>query len=386
MGIFPLSCSAAASQSAPVIVLPYAYEVLFSTFAFILGASIGSFLNVCIYRMPRELSVNEPKRSFCPSCKYQIPWYHNLPLISWVLLRGRCAHCKASFSVRYFGVELLTGLLFLGVWWHVWPATWVLALPYWILVSLFVVATFIDFEFFIIPDEITWGGAVAGIILSLAFPTLMGTDSHVLGLLWSAFGAALGYGTLWAVVELGKKAFGKKRLQFEKPEPFSWIRQGDEAELVVGEDKQVWSDMFSRDSDRLLVRAPWVQVDGKRLENVSLEFHYERVRIGAKTWDLMDLERIAGELDEIVIPREAMGFGDVKFIAAIGAFLGWKAVFFTVFASSCVGAVVGLITIAVGKREWSAKIPFGPYLALGALLWLFAGPQIVDWYLRLSAV
>src|SRR3954451_4338134 len=130
------------------------YPALFATFAFILGASIGSFLNVCIYRMPRDLSVNQPRRSFCPSCKYQIPWWRNLPLISWLSLRGKCANCGAPISFRYFGVELLTGLLFLAVWLKVWPAQWVHALPFFVMVSLFIVATFIDFEHYIIPDEI----------------------------------------------------------------------------------------------------------------------------------------------------------------------------------------------------------------------------------------
>ena len=95
--------------------LPAYYEFVFAAFAFILGSAIGSFLNVCIYRMPLDLSVNEPKRSFCPSCKYQIPWYRNLPLISWLALRGKCANCGTKISFRYFGVELLTGLLFLAV-------------------------------------------------------------------------------------------------------------------------------------------------------------------------------------------------------------------------------------------------------------------------------
>ena len=89
-------------------------------FSGLLGLVVGSFLNVCIYRMPLGLSVNEPKRSFCPGCKYQIPLHHNVPLLTWLILRGKCANCGTRISFRYFGVELLTGLLFLAVWWKVW--------------------------------------------------------------------------------------------------------------------------------------------------------------------------------------------------------------------------------------------------------------------------
>ena len=94
---------------------PSVYVKLFSVFAFVLGAVVGSFLNVCIYRMPLDLSVNEPKRSFCPHYKHQIPWSQNIPLLSWLMLRGKCANCRAPIAFRYFGVELLTALLFFAL-------------------------------------------------------------------------------------------------------------------------------------------------------------------------------------------------------------------------------------------------------------------------------
>src|ERR1700724_332273 len=92
------------------------YQTLFGVFAFVLGAVVGSFLNVCIYRLPLDLSINQPRRSFCPDCKQPIPWHQNLPLISWLVLRGRCANCGSKITFRYFGVELITALLFLAIW------------------------------------------------------------------------------------------------------------------------------------------------------------------------------------------------------------------------------------------------------------------------------
>src|SRR3712207_2766832 len=149
------------------------YDYVFSTFAFLLGAAVGSFLNVVIYRLPLDLSVNDPKRSFCPSCKRQIPWHQNLPLISWLHLRGRCPNCGSRIAFRYFAVELLTALMFLAVW-RCFP--WQVAIAYFILVSLLIAATFIDFEHFIIPDEITLGGVAAGVVASFLVPELMFTD------------------------------------------------------------------------------------------------------------------------------------------------------------------------------------------------------------------
>lgn len=358
------------------------YFPLFQVFAFILGAIVGSFLNVVIYRLPAGLSVNEPRRSFCPHCKAQIPWHQNIPLFSWLLLRGKCAKCGAPIAFRYFAVELLTGLLFLWIWNRTLALDAVtLALPLWVLVGLLVSATFIDFDHFIIPDELTIGGAVAGLVFSFAFPGLMGEVSHWKALLWSAAGAAAGYFLLWGVVEAGKLAFGKKRHTFDPPAEFRWTRQGEDAEFVVGDEKMRWSEVFSRESDQLILEAEGADVDGAAVEGQGpLRFFYNRLVLPGRELMLDTLGTISGKVRALVVPREAMGFGDVKFIACIGAFLGWKAVLFTVAAASAVGALAGVALILVGRRDASGRIPFGPYLALGALLWIAAGPEWVTWY------
>ena len=366
--------------------------MLFATFAFVLGASIGSFLNVCIYRMPLDMSVSEPRRSFCPHCKYQIPWHSNLPLITWVVQRGKCRNCGAPISVRYLLVELLTGLLFLGAWWRI-PhlaggqsaGSWVLAFPLFTFVALLVVATFIDFEHFIIPDEITWGGAAAGLAFSAALPVLHGEISHHLGFVMSLVGAGAGFGLLWLVSVLGKLVFGKKTLQFPEPRPFSWTLDDERAKLAAGEDEMWWDELFSTEKDVLVMDCERLEFEGKVLENVELRSHYEWLELDGKRYDLNKVTSFRGTVRRIAWKRDAMGFGDVKFMACIGAFLGWKAVLFTVMSASVIGAVIGGLTVLIGRREWSAKIPFGPYLSLGALVWLFTGPELLDWWLALYA-
>jgi leader peptidase (prepilin peptidase) / N-methyltransferase len=124
---------------------------------FVFGSMAGSFLNVCIHRMPLGLSVVNPP-SHCPHCKYSIPWFLNMPLITWLVLRGRCKNCAAPISVRYFLVELLTGLMFLGAWLaHGRASGGIIVLMYSLLLAGMIAATFIDFEHYIIPDEITIG-------------------------------------------------------------------------------------------------------------------------------------------------------------------------------------------------------------------------------------
>jgi len=358
----------------------YFYYLLFACFAFVIGAAIGSFLNVGIYRLPRDISIKEPRRSFCPACKTQIPWQQNIPLVSWLLLRGRCANCGARIAFRYLGVELLTALLFLAVW-EVFP--WKIAIAYWVFVSILLIATFVDLEHFIIPDQITIGGTIAGIVASFLVPELMNADSRLAALVRAALAAALGYVILWIVLEGGKIAFGKKRVKLDGLTPFNWTRHGDDADFVVGEERSLWSDYFARERDRLLLHCDEAKIDNRVFGNEVLEFQYNRVRVGPDEFMLDTVDQISGVAHELEIPREAMGRGDLKFLAAIGAFLGWRGVLFSIFAGSVVGSIVGLATLLIGKRVWSAKLPFGPYLAFGALTWMFFGEKFVRWYVQL---
>ncbi len=356
------------------------YRIIFDLFAFVFGAAIGSFLNVCIYRLPLDLSINKPRRSFCPNCKQPIPWHQNLPLVSWIVLCGRCAKCGARIAFRYFAVELVTALLFLAIW-QAFP--WPIALVYWVFISLLIVGTFVDLEHFIIPDQITIGGTIAGICASVAVPELMKTDSRLAAGIRSLLAAALGYVILLLVLEAGKIAFGKKRVRLDAPTPFTWKRQSDDAEFVVGSEQSLWSDYFARETDRLLLECDEVRIDHREFGSVTLEFHYNRVAVEGETFVLDDVAEISGVARELQIPREAMGRGDLKFLAAIGAFLGWRAVLFSVFAGSLLGSLVGLFTLILGKRVWSAKLPFGPYLAFGAVTWMFFGEDFIRWYFSL---
>lgn len=352
-------------------------NLLFSAFAFVLGAAVGSFLNVCIYRWPVDLSINRPRRSFCPECKQPIPWHQNLPLLSWLALGGRCANCGAKIAFRYFAVELVTALLFLAIWQRF---PWQVAIAYWIFVSFLIVGTFIDFEHFIIPDRITIGGTIAGVACSIVVPALMQTDSRVAAGVRAALAAALGYVILWIVLEAGKIAFGRKRIAFDGPTQFTWTKRDDDADFAVGAEESPWSEYFAREKDRLLLQCDEVRIDDREYGNVTLDFRYDRVNADGHVLMLDDVTHISGVTRELVIPREAMGRGDLKFLAAIGAFLGWRAVLFSLFAGSLLGSVIGLVTLVVGKPVWSAKLPFGPYLAFGALTWMFFGETVLRWY------
>ncbi len=350
---------------------------------FVFGAVVGSFLNVCIYRMPRELSVVKP-RSACPNCGNLIAWRDNIPILSYLLLRGKCRHCQTSITPRYMLVELMTGLLFLAVWLKLTiPAgTDLMAAPlgmapiYWLLLAGLIVSTFIDFEHFIIPNEITYGGIIAGFVLAAIYPTMMETGSRLSAMGLSAAGILVGGGTLWAVVEVGKLAFGKLKI----PLPEASIVRIADGKLFVLDEEHPWEEMFYRDSDRIRFRAGTLKFGERAFENVDVSISETTMQIGEEQFALDGTGPIEATTDLVIVPREAMGFGDVKFMAAIGAFLGWKATLFSVFVSSVTGGVVGLVLMALGKKDLQSRIPYGPYIALGALLWILAGHEIVSWY------
>ncbi|MDB6053682.1 MAG: Peptidase domain protein [Verrucomicrobiales bacterium] len=343
---------------------------------FVFGSMVGSFLNVCIYRMPRGESIVRPP-SHCPHCNYSIPWYLNMPLFTWTYLHGKCANCKAPITVRYFLVELLTALLFLGCWLGYGHSGGALvALAYCVLVAGLVVATFIDFEHFIIPDEITLGGIAVGFICSLIAPGLHQSASRQHSLFSSLVGGAVGGGIVYAILRLGKLLFGKQKIAFEKVEKMQFL----ESSLKLPDEEIPYNDLFYRDSDVIIVRAKTVRMKKQDWTDVTVKLTPKLLSIGNDTFPAEEVKDFEVTADNLVLPREAMGFGDVKFMAAIGAFQGASCVIFSLMASSVIGSVVGILLIRLKKHEWSSKLPYGPYIALGALIWIFGGRELWNWW------
>ncbi len=345
---------------------------------FLFGALIGSFLNVCIYRIPRGVSIANPVRSYCPICKHSIRWTENIPILSWFFLKGRCAHCHERICPRYLVVETLTAMLFAAAAYLV-PFPTLLSV--WIFLSILVVATFVDLEFMIIPDSVSKSGIAAGLVLSLLTPDLHKTSSPLFAIGSSLAGAVIGATILYLIGELGKLAFGRYKLILSTPTQFSFeVLPADDRRIVIDGEPFLWNEHFFRKSDRVLVRAQEAEINGASYQNADLTFFHDRLVTGRGTISLDEISHLVGRTVYAEFPREAMGLGDVKLIAAIGTFVGWEGILFTIVAASCIGAAYGLAAIALGKRERSSKIPFGPYLAMGATIWLFWGNTLDSFY------
>ncbi|HEX7260666.1 MAG TPA: prepilin peptidase [Luteolibacter sp.] len=353
--------------------------------AFLIGACIGSFLNVVIYRVPLGMSVNEPKRSFCPLCKKPIPMWLNLPLVSWLWLRGKCAECGAPIAFRYFGVELVTALLFTAVWWVFAPVSVAVIVFQWALMALLVAITFIDAEHLIIPTSLTWAGSVIGLGACAVWPqlpVLAGDAGDWLdGLKQGGIGWVAGWIGLAAVVELGKLAFGKKALKFDQPVAWHLKEpEGDEDPMlfVIDGEEIPWWDIFSRKSDRLLVETTEIRVSGESVGGGALVIREADIILPDGTiHQLAKIKSLDGVATSTVIPREAMGMGDVHLLGMIGAFFGWTGVFFSLFAAS----VFAIIAAVIGRIGFGRQLPFGPFLAMGAVTWMFGAWKLWAWYL-----
>jgi len=238
----------------------------------IFGALIGSFLNVCIVRLPAERSVVRP-RSRCPKCGYQLSWYDNIPILSWLVLRARCRSCREPVSPVYPLVELATALIWAGMVWRNGLTLDAFAGAFFCTVLLGIAMT--DAREYIIPDEFTIGGLVVGLLLAAV------GGAHAL--LNAAIGAAAGFALLWVVGQAGTWAF----------------------------------------------------------------------------------------------KEEAMGGGDIKMMAMVGAFVGWQGVLLAIFLGALVGTIIFLPLTLLGRKR---LVPFGVFLALGAAITYLVGPSIIRWY------
>jgi leader peptidase (prepilin peptidase)/N-methyltransferase len=248
---------------------------LLAVFAALFGLVLGSFINVVIHRLPLGESIVSP-RSRCPGCKNLVAAYDNVPVLSYIALRGRCRHCGAPISLRYPAIELAVGAAAVATFVrHGASLELVVELAF---VVAMIALIFIDYDHQILPDSITLSGLVLGLVL--AWPR------DAISVIDAVKGAALGGGLLFAVSEVYL-----------------------------------------------------------RVKNV-----------------------------------EGMGFGDVKMMAMVGAFVGWKGVLLTLFLGSFVGSVVGVIVIAMSGGDMKTKLPFGTFLGMGAIATIYAGPPVITWY------
>ncbi len=254
-------------------------NVFLEIIIFLFGLCIGSFLNVCIYRLPLSQSIARPARSVCPGCGGIIRFYDNIPIVSYLLLKRQCRYCSFRIPFRYPLVEFLSGLCALII-----LKQFGLSIEffvYFIFITALIVVTFIDLDHRIIPDVIT----LPGIPIFFGLSFLMPENNWIN----SISGILAGGGSLLTV---------------------AWVYS-----LLTG--------------------------------------------------------------------KEGMGGGDIKLLAMAGALIGWKGVLFTIFISSAAGALVGIVLMLRTRKGMKLAVPFGPFISLGAIVYIFFGPELINWYLNL---
>jgi leader peptidase (prepilin peptidase)/N-methyltransferase len=190
----------------------------------------------------------------------------------------------------------------------------------------------------------------------------------------SLLGAGVGAGLIYAILRMGTLHYGRQRLALTAKSRLVFT----ETSLHLPDREVPYEELFYRRSDTIALHAETLELADRCYRDVLIRLSPDKLRIGDEEFDPEAVPHMEAVSAEIVLPREAMGLGDVKFMAAIGAFLGWKAVIFSLMVSSLIGSLVGITLIVLGRREWSSKLPYGPYIALAATIWIFFGPRLMD--------
>ena len=355
-----------------------AFPWLLPLFFGLFGLCVGSFLNVVIYRLPLGMSVNEPRRSFCPLCKAPIPWYLNLPVVSYLLLRGRTACCGKHYTARYCVVELGCGLLFAAVaWWFCTDDIFTqVLLCVWAAVML--VCLCIDWEQMVVLPSLALVATVAGVAVSLLSPWFSGEGMEPLqGLMSSLSGAFGGFLLFRLVAWVGKFFFGRKQQAYDAPQ--DWVlRQaadGEDVELLIGSERLLWSDLFMEGSNRFTLTA--ASLDGGEAGELVFSVDALTLPDGTKL-ALEEHEELRGTCRGYAARRAAMGSGDAWLALAIGALCGWQGVVFALVGGSFIGIAAALVA-RIGR---GTPMPFGPALITAAFIWLFYGTELCSAYME----
>ncbi len=345
----------------------------------LLGACIGSFLNVVIYRLPRGLSVQTPRRSFCPHCKAGIPWYLNLPIVSWLVLRGKSACCARPIAIRYWLVELGCALLFAAISWAFAAEDIVTQALICIWAAAMLASFCIDWEQMVVLPSLTLIATAAGVGVAGLSPWLVSGGALVPweGLLCSVGGSVGGFILFRLVGVLGRLLFGNQREDFGKKLPWSLRQVGDDLELRLGEQRLLWSELFMESANRVTLHGAATMGQGEAEGDLCFGVDCAVLPDGRRL-ELEHCESLSGTCSGYSTRREAMGSGDAWLALAIGALCGWQGVVFALVA----GSVLGIIWALIARIGRGQPMPFGPTLIAGALIWLFWGQPL--WYAYLD--
>ncbi len=364
--------------------------ILQASIASIFGLIVGSFLNVVIYRVPRGESIAFPA-SHCGSCGKPVKPYDNIPVLSYLILRGRCRFCKETYSWRYPAVELLVGLLFFAVVYQN-GLTW-LSIAQVIFIAIIVALTFIDAEHFLLPDVITYPAllfaivsitaisfwlswsALSGLTLHSWLPPAIGESDFPY---WFGLGAiALAVPALWVIDRIENVLFGK---YFEFTE-----EEETEEDKVLNEkwEKQRQRVIFFTMISGVIAQIIWWFAVWKRIQPATIDASYALLQSvigaiigGGVVWVLRAAFFYLRGI-------EGMGLGDIKLMAVIGAFFGWDIALLVIFFGTLLGSIVGGIVALRSKEGMKLRLPFGVPLGICAILAIFYGHSVIQWYVQM---